>query len=84
MYIAPTSDRERLRHAGLIGLMSTADLSVHACTLRAHGKLMASVACAHVPIITVIIGNSFGATNHMMVIILSQGPFADILLLSIK
>lgn len=35
--------------------------------IRSHAKLMSSVACATVPKITIIVGNSIGADNYMMV-----------------
>ena len=39
-------------------------------TMRAHGQLMSSVSCASVPKYTVIIGNSIGLNNYMMVMYL--------------
>lgn len=34
--------------------------------IRAHAKLMSSIACANVPIVTVVVGNSFGIENYVM------------------
>lgn len=34
--------------------------------LRCHAKLMSTVACARVPKVTVVVGNSFGVENYMM------------------
>ena len=35
--------------------------------INAHAKLMSAVACSTVPKITVVVGNSIGADNYMMV-----------------
>jgi hypothetical protein len=36
--------------------------------LRNQAKLMSSVACAGVPIVTVVVGNSYGLESYMMVL----------------
>jgi hypothetical protein len=43
------------------------EATVNGELLRNQAKLMSSVACAGVPIITVVVGNSYGIESYMMV-----------------
>ena len=47
--------------------------------LRHQARFMSAVACAQVPKLTVIVGNSFGCDNYMMVNIQSTSALTKLL-----
>ena len=59
------SDAARHNAGTVIILVISAELL--GIRLRHQARLMSAVACAQVPKLTVIVGNSFGCDNYMMV-----------------